>query len=106
TERRSDEGDALPLSDRTVGKFIGWRIPGAVEGLLFQRFFVDFDAQAGALGDIDVAVGDLEWLLEQAFAEGDLFLAEEVGRAGVDLDADSQRDGAERAMRRHGDIAR
>src|SRR5690606_38765100 len=87
-------------------KIVRRRFPRAVVEVFLEGFFVDLDAQTWAFGDFDVAVDDLERLLEQAFAKRGLFLAEEVGRAGVDLDADSQRDGAERAMRRHRDVAR
>ncbi len=88
-----------PVNDRTISAVVGFGVAPVVTQLVLHGVFIQFDAQARLGGDFDVTFFHLEGLLDVAFSQADLFLAEEVGDGGGDLDACGQRDGPQGVVR-------
>src|SRR6516225_4049126 len=95
---------SLPVYHRPVILIISLAIAPGMSDLLGEGLFVQFDSQAGPRRHIDIAFADDERLLEIAFAEADLFLAQEVGNGRGELNAGGQRDGAQRIVRGDGGV--
>src|SRR5690349_13401407 len=68
----------LPVGHGTIICIIRFRVAPVMINLVRQPFFVQFDAKARSGGNIDIAVTHGERLFEIAFAEADMFLAQEV----------------------------
>ena len=67
----------------------GSLIVPVVANFVFHFVVVEFNAKAGSFGQFDVAVFELERFFEVVFAKHGVFLREEVGDAGVELDTGS-----------------
>ena len=84
----------LPVGDGAVELVVGFGVAPVVADLVGHQVFVQLDAEAWEGWQFEVAVGDLEGVLQVALAQGDLFLDQEVRDAGGDLQSGGQGDGA------------
>jgi len=83
----------LPVNHRTISAVVGFGVAPVVAELVLHGLFIQFDAQARGGGNFDVAGFYLEGLLDVAFAQADLFLAQKIGYGGDHQDASCQRTG-------------
>src|SRR6266536_3075884 len=80
----------LPIHYRPVVHVIRFAVAPVVIKFAGEGVFIQFDAQAGAGRDVDVAVADLERILDVADAETHLFLAEKIRNGGGKLKSGRQ----------------
>src|SRR5712692_2169637 len=76
----------LPVHHGPILGIVALLIPPVMVDLICQGVLIELDAQAGAGGQIEIAVVDREGLFQVSFAERDLLLAEEIryGRGNLD----------------------
>ena len=65
----------LSVHDRTVEGVVGLGTAPVVSDPLGDGVFIEFDSQTRSPRQFDIDVADLEWLLQVALAQTDVFLA-------------------------------
>src|SRR5262249_29804348 len=95
-----------PVEDGAVVRVVFLLVLPVVAELVGEGVLVELDAEAGAPGEVEVAVADDEGGLEVALAEAHLLLAEEIRDRRGDLDARGERDRAEGVVGGDGRVVR
>src|SRR4051812_48093117 len=89
-----------PINDGAVVLVVLLAVLPVVIDLVRERFLIQFDAEPWPCRQIEIAFPERERLLEIAFAQRHLLLAEKVRNRGGQLHAGRQRDRSEGIVRR------